>query len=251
MSNLIKLNFKLIILIPLLCVLGCKEQLMHNLTEQQANRLMTRLDESKIDSNKKRQADGFWSVEVERSDLALAMREMQKLRLIKENTGANSEGSSVIASRDQQRFAFERALSSEIEQTLSSFDSVLEARVHLNLPQVDPLFGKIVPGAQGSGSVFIIAESGIAFSKEEIAGLVAGAAGIQASGVSVLIEIEGKDKLEVAEASIALPENLAPQYNFEALSVQMKQVLPFLVGIGMLLIGTFVLKKTLLIKSAK
>jgi type III secretion protein J len=182
-----------------LSVSGCREEIIHNLSEQQANRLITRLDENIIESKKTRQPDGRWSVEVERNQLAQALREMQKLRLLRDERATSNEGSSVIASRDQQRFAFERALSTEIEQTLLSFEGVLEARVHLNLPQVDPLFGKAVPGVQGSGSVFIIAEQELTFSREDFANLVAGAAGMTAQGISVLIEVD-----QIAKRSPAL-----------------------------------------------
>jgi type III secretion protein J len=244
-----------LILLALL-VSGCREQLMHNLSEQQANRLITRLHENIIESRKTRQPDGRWSVEVERNQLAQALREMQKLRLLRDVRATSSENSSVIASRDQQRFAFERALSSEIEQTLLSIEGVLEARVHLNLPQVDPLFGKSISGVQGSGSVFIIAEQELAFSREEFANLVAGAAGMLPQGISVLIEVDqitqpaprfdpepGDVKKDRTENQVLV----VPQE--WRVFLQKTKSAPFIVGVLLVIFGSYLIR--LIIVQAK
>jgi type III secretion protein J len=232
-----------------LIVTGCREQLMHNLSEQQANRLITRLHENVIESRKTRQPDGRWSVEVERNQLAQALREMQKLRLLRDVRATSSENSSVIASRDQQRFAFERALSSEVEQTLLSIEGVLEARVHLNLPQVDPLFGKSITGAQGSGSVFIIAEQELAFSREEFANLVAGAAGMLPQGISVLIEVDRitqpapRFDPEPADVKRDHTENqvfVGPQE--WRVFLQKTKSTPFIVGVLLIIFGSYLIR---------
>ena len=254
-----QLSKKLSVAKTLLCYLlftllatGCREQVIHNLSEQQANRLITRLDENVIESKKTRQPDGRWSVEVERSQLAKALREMQKLRLLRDEPIASAEGSSVIASRDQQRFAFERALSAEIEQTLLSVEGVLEARVHLNLPQVDPLFGKSVPGVQGSGSVFIIAEQKLGFSREDFANLVAGAAGMAAQGISVLIEVDqvASQSLQielapveiVKESAVNRKEKLVTAGDYWRSILQNTKSIPLIAGAFLLIFGAYLIR---------
>ena len=102
-----------------------------------------------------------------------------------------------MSSREQQRFQFERSLSSSIETTLSALDGVLDVRVHLNLPVSDPLFGKPVNSQdKGSASVLLITGSVFPNSNEQIASLVAGASGISSKNVSVLISVKNKEKAE-------------------------------------------------------
>ena len=174
----------------LLCMLvmcGCDEQLVHDLNEPDANRLITRLEGAQIGSSKDKQADGKWSVSVPHDQYLSALRYLDQARLLKNSEAAPDFQGSMIASRDEQRFHFERALSSEIESTLMSVRGVLEARVHLNLPQVDPLLGRRLDNNSGSGSVLLVSSDDFKLSNEEIAQLVSGAAGINVTAVSVLI----------------------------------------------------------------
>jgi type III secretory pathway lipoprotein EscJ len=72
-----------------------------------------------------------------------------------------------------------------IEDSIGTVSGVLEARVHLNLPETDPLFGTRKESI-GSGSVLLIVDTQYGSKDEEIAALVAGAAGIPAAKVTVL-----------------------------------------------------------------
>ena len=65
---------------------------------------------------------------------------------------------------------------------------MLDARVHLNLPVTDPLFGQqLDKTAPGSASVLIVAGSQLQVTRDSVAGLVAGASGVDQSKISVLI----------------------------------------------------------------
>lgn len=243
----------LLLLVSAAGICGCREQLIHNLSEQQANRLITRLHDSDIKAGKKRQADDRWIVEVESEDMPPAMHEMQNLRLIREIVPDSSGGTSVVSSRDQQRFAFERALSAEIEQTLSSIEGVLEARSHLNLPQVDPLFGKIVPGAHGSGSVFLVAESSFSFSYEQVAALVAGASGIPVENISVLIELQPPRKTEVVK-ELPQTEAFIADGNSMAAALQIPNLTRYLapaVGMALAALGCVMLFRMMFSKTVR
>jgi type III secretory pathway lipoprotein EscJ len=72
-----------------------------------------------------------------------------------------------------------------IEDSLNAMSGVLEARVHLNLPETDPLFGTRKQDA-GSGSVLLVVDGRYLAKDEEVSGLVSGAAGIPATRVTVL-----------------------------------------------------------------
>jgi type III secretion protein J len=167
-------------------LMGCREQIVHNLGEADANRLLTSLSRVSIEAEKVKQADGKWAVAVERSASLRAIDHLDTAHLLRE-TGENaSPKASMISSREDQRFRYERALSGELEATLRNIPGVLEARVHLNLPVVDPLFGQPVDDKKGSASVLLVNRSE-KLGKEQIAALVSGAAGIPTTLVSVLV----------------------------------------------------------------
>ncbi len=167
---------------------GCNEQIVHNLNEQDANRLITRLADASIDSSKIKQPDGLWAIAVARGDTLEALRFLDGARLFKGAPATAEEGSTLMSSREDQLFRFERALSREIEETLSSIDGVLQARVHLNLPPTDPLFGQpLIKDQKGSASVLLITNQKFELDKEAVAALVAGASGLERTKVAVLV----------------------------------------------------------------
>lgn len=174
-------------LILILSCLGCKDELIHNLSETDANRVITALHDQEIEVSKVAQPDGRWSIEVASSDSIRALKLLNQTRLIKGTETVSRERASVISSREDQRFQFERSLSEEIERTVSNLPGALEVRVHLNMPLVDPLFGHKLSKDEGSGSVLLIAEHDSQIQKEEVASLVSGASGIPAAKISVLI----------------------------------------------------------------
>lgn len=174
-------------LILILSCLGCKDELIHNLSETDANRVITALHDQEIEVSKVAQPDGRWSIEVASSDSIRALKLLNQTRLIKGTETVSRERASVISSREDQRFQFERSLSEEIERTVSNLPGALEVRVHLNMPLVDPLFGQKLSKDEGSGSVLLIAEHDSQIQKEEVASLVSGASGIPAEKISVLI----------------------------------------------------------------
>ncbi len=170
-----------------LVLTGCKEQIIHNLSESEANRLLTRLDEAKIESEKVKQADGKWALAVEKGQVVVAIKFLSDARMLRAESVAISESGSVLSSREEQRFRYERALSKEIESTLSSIDGVLESRVHLNMAPLDPLLGNVLPNSKGTASVLVVALQQFTLGKDEISALVSGASGIEIAGISVLI----------------------------------------------------------------
>jgi len=200
-------------------IAGCKEQIVHDVNELEANRILTSLHEARIEGRKVRQADGTWAISVSTSDSLPAIRHLNESRIIRDTAAGLNTRSGIIGSREDQRFRFERALSKEIESTLSSIEGVLESRVHLNIPPVDPLFGRRLNDATGSASVLVVASSTSAVSREEVVALVAGASGIAADVISVLISqgaAAGKQGLERQEA-LALSAHHEPlaQLNFQ------------------------------------
>ncbi len=197
---------RFILLLFMVFLVGCKEQIVHNLSEIDANKLVTRLHDANIDGEKEKQADGKWSISVPSDESIKALKLLNDSRILRSENSRPIEKASVISSREDQRFHYERSLSQEIESTLASVPGVLEARVHLNIPPVDPLFGKPV-GQGGSASVLLVTDSTLTTTKEEVAGLVSGASGIKADSISVLFSRsvdEVKVQSEVTEKSTTI-----------------------------------------------
>jgi type III secretion protein J len=170
---------KISICLLLACLLsGCQEQIIHNLSEADANKLVTRLHDIQIDGEKTKQADGKWAIAVPKGEEIRALQFIDDSRMLREPSPSFADKGSMISSRDDQRFKYERAISGEIESTIASIRGVLEARVHLNMPPTDPLFGQPLNNARGTASVLVVGSDGLALSEGEIANLVAGASGI-------------------------------------------------------------------------
>jgi type III secretion system YscJ/HrcJ family lipoprotein len=179
-----------VLVLFLVCLCACKEQIVHDVGEGEANRILTSLHQNGIEARKIRQPDGKWAVSVPRESNIKAISHLSQIRILREPTSSQSPGSSVVSSREDQRFRFERALSREIENTLLTIDGVFESRVHLNMPPADPLFGQRLGDSKGSASVLIISDQNIdsrPISEDQIRALVSGASGISPSEISVLL----------------------------------------------------------------
>lgn len=166
---------------------ACDEQILHDLSEQEANRVVSRLGAGSLEATKVQQSDGRWAIAVSKQATVTALSFLETNRVLAPRGAAgiaNSKGG-FVPSREEQWFRYERSVALSIEDSLSTVLGVLEARVHLNLPETDPLFGTRKESI-GSGSVLLVVDENFASKDEEISALVAGAAGIPATKVTVL-----------------------------------------------------------------
>ena len=195
------LRVLLLFLLGILC--ACKEQIVHDLEEGQANRLLAALHEVRVDVEKVKQADGRFALAVPKSQMIPAIKYMRDRRLLREGGPSQRDTTSLVPDRNFQRLQYERDLSREISYTLSGLDHVLAARVHLHLPPRDPLFGNVIAGSEkGSASVVVVADGEFLRDKNEIAALVAGASGIPVSSISVMIS---KNESALKKSTLTLP----------------------------------------------
>lgn len=166
---------------------GCDEQILHDLSEQEANRVISRLGVATLDAKKVQQSDGRWAIAVPRNSTVSTLSFLETNRVLTPRAAMASAGGKggFVPSREEQWFRYERSVALTIEDSLSTVLGVLEARVHLNLPETDPLFGTRKESS-GSGSVLLVIDDRYGSKDEEIAALVAGAAGIPAAKVTVL-----------------------------------------------------------------
>ena len=189
-----------IFLLSLMALLiGCKEPLIHDLSEQQANKLLTLLNDIDIRANRSQQADGNWALYVAGEKKIKALKYIQDKRIFHSRKSYQRPSSGLILNPEEQRFLFERKLSSEIENTLVNIDGILDARVHLNLPNRDPILaslGREKPG--GSGSVLVVGSESLKMDAIQIANLVGGASGIESKKISIVFGQASKEEENVS-----------------------------------------------------
>lgn len=192
---------------------------MHDLSEREANRVVSRLQQAQVSASKVSQADGRWAISVPHDSVIDALRFLDTQRTFspREESVSDSNRPGILPSRKDQWFRYERSLSLSIEESLVSIPGVLEAHVHLNLPEEDPLFGSGQRG-QGTGSVLLLVAEGCSARDEEIAALVGGAAGIPQESVRVLRSAaESVAQGEAHEvAQIEQPKEQPPEQKIES-----------------------------------
>jgi type III secretory pathway lipoprotein EscJ len=113
----------------------------------------------------------------------------------------------LVPSREEQWFSYQRAVAHSIEDTLNTLAGVLEAHVHVNLPEHDPLLGR-KRDVSGTGSVLLVIDERFVTTNEEVSALVAGAAGVPAAQVTVLKSLAASEPVSVqasVESSVAAP----------------------------------------------
>jgi type III secretion protein J len=186
---------------------GCStEPLLHGLDEPQANEILVALDEGSVAGEKAREegSDRGWVVSVPARDLSVARRilaERELPRLRAPGLGDVFGEAGMVPTPVEEHARYLHALSGELSRSLESLEGVVEARVHLGLPQGDPL----LPGERRSARAAVLLRcrpsscAGVRAMETGIRALVAGAAdGLTTDAVSLL----------VAEAS---PAPLLPQ----------------------------------------
>jgi type III secretion protein J len=141
---------------------GCaRAPLYGDLTETQANEVQAALLSAGIDAQKAALAKSKgWSISVDREDIPRAMAVLnasglprQPLRTLGEVFPKDGFVSSPLEERARYLFA----LSQEVEQTLMQLDGVIDARVHIAIPERSVLDDK-PPSA--SASIVIIEQPG-------------------------------------------------------------------------------------------
>src|SRR5574341_1148336 len=129
----------------LLLLGGCAaEPLLHGLDEAQANEVLVALDEASLAGEKRPEegADARWVVTVRPGDVTAARRILAERELPRPRAPGFGEvfgQGGMVPTPVEEHARYLHALSGELSRSLESLDGVVEARVHLGLPQDDPL----------------------------------------------------------------------------------------------------------------
>lgn len=131
------------------------QELYRDVGEREANEMISVLMGAGIESDKSPGEKGMFTVHVAQADFAQAVDVLRQNGLPRENfaslgTVFEKEGFTSSSLAERARLVF--GLSQELSNTISKFDGVIEARVHLAMPEADALTGVANPP---SASVFV------------------------------------------------------------------------------------------------
>jgi type III secretion protein J len=177
------------IAVVMLCA-GCGLELEHGLDERQANQVVTLLESHGISADKTPEDGQSYKITVPRADGARAFSLLEAHDLPKRGQKGLAETFSaggLLPSAVEERARLGAALSAELEHTLEGLPGVTSARVHLALPESDPLSGE---GARPrpTASVLLKTTQPLGVADSELKKLVSGAVnGLQAADVSVVV----------------------------------------------------------------
>lgn len=179
-----------IVVIGMLALQACSEELYSNLDQRQANEVVATLVRHGIPAQREAGKDGKMAVFVQKDRFAEAMAILDENGLPKQEfqtLGEVFKRDGLVSSPVEERATMIYGLSQELSQTISDIDGVLSARVHLVLPENDPLRQQLVPS---SASVFIRHRAAVPMNEliPQVKMLVAkGVAGLTYDNVSVTL----------------------------------------------------------------
>jgi len=170
---------------------ACNEtELYTGLDQRQANEIVATLMRHDIPAERIAGEQGGMTVAVQESRFADAMAILDQSGLPKREfstLGDIFKSDGLVSSPVEERARMIHGLSQELSSTISDIDGVLSARVHLVLPENDPLRQELIPS---SASVFIRHRDTVAMRDliPQIKMLVAnGIAGLSYDNVSVIL----------------------------------------------------------------
>lgn len=142
------------LLIASLCALlaGCeKEVALHSqLEERQANLVMAALLDDGISCHKTPGDEGMWNVMISETDFAKAANLLERKGLPRRAYQGVSEvfkKTGMVSSPSEERIRFMDALAQDLSRTISGIDGVVDARVHVVLPENDPFAKNTLPSS--------------------------------------------------------------------------------------------------------
>ena len=169
---------------------GCNVELYGNLDQRQANEIVATLFRHGIPAERVVDSANRYTINVDETHFAEAVAVLKTEGLPKQEFASLGEvfkNDGIVSSPVQERAQMIYALSQELARTVSEIDGVISARVHLVLPENDPLRQQLIPS---SASVFIRHREATRFSDlvPQVKTLVAnGVAGLSYDKVSAVL----------------------------------------------------------------
>lgn len=145
----------LITLVMVMFLSGCQVDLFTGLSEKQGNEMLSILLTHNIPAGKTAAKDNKINLQVDKADVANAIAILKANGYPKDefaDMGSIFEKQGLISSPLEERARYIFGLSQSVSETLSLIDGVITARVHIVLPEAQPLQEVSEPS---SASVFI------------------------------------------------------------------------------------------------
>ena len=135
-----------------LLLAGCgKETTLHSgLEERQANLIIAALLDAGIECHKTPGDEGTWNVDVAEAKFAQAVNILEREGLPRrphQGIGEVFKKSGMISSPTEERIRFMDALAQDLAKTISGIEGVIDARVHIVLPENDPFARNSLPSS--------------------------------------------------------------------------------------------------------
>lgn len=145
-----------VLVVCTMALAGCNRvDLYTSLEEQDANEIQAILLRQGIDCDKIVGKENTWGLQVDKNQLAAAVEIIKGAGYPKykfADMGEMFKKEGLVSSPQEDRIRYIYALSQEVAETISQIDGVVSARVHIVLPENDPLSEYFQPS---SASVFI------------------------------------------------------------------------------------------------
>lgn len=215
------------LLVVCLFVAGCTNAPLYSeVDEQQANEMMGALIGSGISAKKAPSASKQgWEIRVASGDIPYAMQVLRSRGLPHaqyQSLGEvfKKEGFASSATEEKARYIY--GLSQELSRTISQVDGVVEARVHIALPERDPL-GGTPPDSSASVVIFERPDANLRDRETDFKVMVKDA-------VEGLTDI---NKVTVKFFPAPAPARAGAQAGNNALPVNMSAIDPLMLAIGL------------------
>ena len=135
-----------------LALAGCDKEvrLYSNLEESQANGVMAALVSSGIACTKSAGDEGTWNLTIADKDFARAAGICEEKGLPRQKyagVGQVFKKSGMVSSPSEERIRFMDAVAQDLSRTISMIDGVIDARVHIVLPENDPFAKNTIPSS--------------------------------------------------------------------------------------------------------
>lgn len=196
---------------------GCSVEIIHDVREGEANEILTALHRQGITAQKKRLTQGgtsSYTVTVGRDEAIKAWQVLRQENLPRPKRSGLGEvfgNSGLIPTATQQRALMRHALAGELSETLQSVEGVLEARVHVVLPERDPLAPPDAEKTRPKASVLLRTRGKAPIKPAEVKTLVAGGVkGLEPDHVSVVMVAAGQQGKRHKDDAIASLAHVGP-----------------------------------------
>ena len=136
----------------LMLLAGCEEEttLYSQLEERQANAIVAELKSHDISCRKTPGEEGTWNVMIDESKMAAAVELLEQKGLPRrpyQGIAESFKKTGMVSSPSEERIRFMDALAQDLSRTISQIEGVVDARVHVVLPENDPFAKHMKPSS--------------------------------------------------------------------------------------------------------